>query len=218
MDIPAGKKKEIVSKINSNISSINRFFGEGYGKSGYLQLVHQRNKTKNIGEFLCKESSIRLLHETMKEWRMNRRGARLKEYEDFKKTLQDALPLLERLEPFYGIKPFSIDKIQPVLEEVYHQIHLMKSRSKFVANAKMLHFLFPNMLMPMDRSYTLKYFYNGAEGTAARYQAIIEFTFDLMNRHQELKKHLDSHWNTTIPKMIDNAIILLVKDKKPITT
>lgn len=207
-------KTEIISKINSNISPINRFFGEGYGKTGYLKLVQLREKTGDITIFLKKERSFQLLYQTLVEWRMNRRGARLKDLKDFKTTISHMIPQFKDLEQLYNTEPFRFDSVRPVLERIYNDMHVMKSKSKFVSNAKTLHFLFPRMLMPMDRSYTLKYFYGGTDGTAEKYLEIIKFTFTIMTDHPDLKKYLDPHWNTTIPKMIDNAIILVVKDRE----
>ena len=62
----------------------------------------------------------------------------------------------------------------------------------------------------MDTENTLSYFYGNGSESLKRYIEIIEFSFKIMNRNENWTTYLDNVWNTTIPKMIDNAIILLV--------
>ena len=86
----------------------------------------------------------------------------------------------------------------------------MKTRGKLVSNSKLLHFLLPNMFMPMDRKNTLSYFYGNTGESKNKYIEIIELSYEIMRMPENWEGYLDNRWNTTVPKMIDNAIILLV--------
>jgi hypothetical protein len=63
--------------------------------------------------------------------------------------------------------------------------------------------------MPMDRTNTLEYFYNNTGESVNKFLEILEFSYKLTKEEIEWKKYLNKgKWNTTIPKIIDNAIIL----------
>lgn len=66
--------------------------------------------------------------------------------------------------------------------------------------------------MPIDRENTLVYLFGENSKTyesMRRYQDIIEFSFKVINRKNNWLNYRDDRWNTTPPKMVDNAIILI---------
>ena len=42
-----------------------------------------------------------------------------------------------------------------------------------------------------------------------RYQEIIEFSYKVINKKDNWANYRDNRWNTTAPKMVDNAIIMI---------
>jgi len=62
----------------------------------------------------------------------------------------------------------------------------------------------------MDRANTLSYFYGNTSESLDKYIEIIKFSFEIMKKPENWENYLDNGWNTTVPKMIDNAIILWV--------
>ena len=95
----------------------------------------------------------------------------------------------------------------------------MIGKAKLVSNSKTLHFLFPNLLMPMDGLHTLTYFYHNTSESSDKYMELIKLSLEIMGKDSEenWKKCLgngDKWWNTTVPKMIDNAIILLTPNRQ----
>jgi len=62
----------------------------------------------------------------------------------------------------------------------------------------------------MDGANTLQYFYGNANESTDKYIEIIELSYEIIGMNENWWKYLDKGWNTTIPKMIDNAIILLI--------
>ena len=87
----------------------------------------------------------------------------------------------------------------------------MKTGGKLVSNSKLLHFLFPSLLMPMDRANTLSDFYRNAGESINKYIEITKFCFEITNMPENWENYLGNGWNTTVPKMMDNAIILLME-------
>ena len=65
--------------------------------------------------------------------------------------------------------------------------------------------------MPMDRNNTLKYFYNNTNESLDKYLEVTNICLEIIYEKQEnWATYLDDKWNATIPKMIDNSIILIV--------
>jgi hypothetical protein len=96
------------------------------------------------------------------------------------------------------------------LDKIYEKLNFMESAGRLVSNSKVLHFLFPYLLIPMDRNNTLMYLYNNTSESKEKYLEIIDMSIELIQGNIHWIKYLDNNWNTTLPKMIDNAIIILV--------
>jgi len=207
------KIKLIISTIKNNISKINKIYRIGPDLYFYRKVLYLRTQ-KNIEKFLTDEYTLELLYATLISWNMNTRRAKLKYFTDFKTDILNNISLFKEFEKNFYIstknyfKP--IPKFFHILEQMYNNLNIMESKSKFVSNAKLLHFIFPEKLMPMDRKYTLSYFYeNTNDGTLTKYKEIINLSFEIMNNLTDYKNYLDNKWNTTFPKVIDNAIIIL---------
>lgn len=70
----------------------------------------------------------------------------------------------------------------------------------------------------MDRTNTLMYLYGNTYESKNRFIEIIRFSFETINSINYWEQYLDNNWNTSAPKLIDNAIILLEKDKRQYIT
>ena len=96
-----------------------------------------------------------------------------------------------------------------VVSDVYDRLHVMKTGGKLVSNSKLLHFIFPHLLMPMDRSNTLVYFYKYTNESKKQYLDILRWSYSMAKDSSiEWGKRLDDQWSSTIPKILDNAVII----------
>jgi len=209
------KAKEILSTIKTDIKKINETYRSGPDYYFYKKILHQRKQYPYIELFLSEDYNIEILYATLVAWDMNSRGAKMLYYDDFRKNIRECIDELKQLERITLLQDQDYEcflkLVFPTLENVYDKLNLMKTNGKLVSNSKLLHFLFPDKLMPMDRTNTLNYFYGNTNESYNKFKEIIKFTFNFMknNASNELKKCLDDKWNTSIPKLIDNAIILL---------
>lgn len=175
----------------------------------YKRTIDVNFSCKDIEDFLGSDYHIELLYATLVSWDMNSRGAKMKYFDEFKSSIlsvKDKLKLLWRKEI---TKVGDIEKVINIISEIYDHLHLMKTNRRFVSNSKALHFILPKLLMPMDGQYTLRYFYNNTNESKDKYLAIIRGSFELiLEMSNNWKCHIDNEWNRTIPKVLDNAIIL----------
>lgn len=202
------KIKQITTTIETGISQINDKYRSGPDLYFYKRLIDLRTGAKSVEDFLRKDYHIEILYATLVSWDMNSRGAKMKYFDDFKANIHACQHLYKKLGGWERSNNIELPDLLSCLVSTYRNISLMKTRARFVSNSKLLHFLFPRMLMPMDRSNTLCYFYGNHHESISRYLEIIELSFEIIRSPKRLENYLDDGWNTTIPKMVDNAIIL----------
>jgi hypothetical protein len=199
----------ICQTINTKISDINKFYRQGPDLYFYKRVFALR-QTTTIEQFLSIDYNIEILYATLVSWDMNSRGAKMMYYDEFKRCLLDNVGNFKAIETIESNGSIDRHKLIAKLDDLYDNLNLMKSGGRLVSNSKVLHFLFPGLLLPMDRSNTLYYFYNNTQESKSKYLEIMDICIEIMHRPDNWTIHLDKNWNTTIPKMIDNAIILLV--------
>lgn len=200
------KIAQIVLKIKTEIAEINPSYRSGPDYYFYKKIIDLRRASKNIEGFLKKDYNLEILYATLVAWDMNSRAAKMKYFDDFKKNILSCMDGFKQLE---SNKNKGDEAIISSLPGIYEKLHLMKTKSRLVSNSKFLHFLFPEILMPMDGRNTLSYLYGHIAESTNKYLEIIKFSQDIINMPENWEKYLDNGWNTTVPKLIDNAIILI---------
>ena len=204
------KIEQIIATIKTKISEINERYRSGPDLYFYKRLNHLRNNSNSIASFLGNDYHIEILYATLVSWDMNSRGAKMKYFDEFKASILWCLDQFKQLETFGRNAITDPTRLISALRGIYEKLNLMKTSGKLVSNSKLLHFLFPKLCMPMDRVNTLSYFYGHTAESVNKYIEINELSYQIMNRPENWEDYLDNNWNTTVPKMIDNAIILLV--------
>lgn len=204
------KINAIVNIVTTRIVEINSRYRSGPSLYFYRRVFALRREFPNVSSFLSKDHNLEILYAVLVSWDMNSRGAKMKYFDDFKVSLISCRPELEAIEN--KLANFDItqeDEMLRLIKNVYSNLELMKTKGRLVSNSKCLHFLFPSLCMPMDRVNTLQYLYNNTYESTDRYLGIIRFQFEVMRQSVQFEKYLDDHWNQSVPKLIDNAIILL---------
>jgi hypothetical protein len=166
---------------------------------------------------------------------MNTKGAKLSKLTDFKKsikkhadTIQSLVKVkLEKVKEADGNLKEAIDSLFGLFDN--HQ--LVQTKSPLVTFSKTMHFFLPDLFMPIDRKYTLQFFYgkppyksenygrydltNTIEKQKQCFLDIFEQFRQFAKKHHEtLQKQVDadSRWSRNIPKIIDNIIIAYVSE------
>lgn len=168
---------------------------------------------------------LELIYTTLISWNMNGRGAKLAEIQDFKDSIRSNKPLIISLKG-YRLEKLDKDgltKIVNVLKELFKKLKVVQTNSKLVTFSKTLHFLLPELIAPIDRKYTLEFFYRNTMLTTDKdsakndekqfevFEEIFEKYWELVTDCDLLSYLDDKSWNRTIPKIADNAVIGFVK-------
>ena len=192
------------------------------GQYLYNLLLNKRGKID-----IFSDEYLELVYTTLIAWNMNGRGAKLNDFELFKKSIR------ENKERINGLKKYRIEELNEenkenvldIIKELFEKLDLVgkswtgnKIKSKLVTFSKTLHFLLPNLLVPIDRRYTLDFFYSNKmvptnpdlkkndEKQLVIFNELFR-KFCELSQSYNLRKYIDSKWNANIPKIMDNAII-----------
>jgi hypothetical protein len=202
---------------------IKRYYGIDQG------IARNSSSTSNhIKTLISDETHIKNLYESLKrDFRMGTRGLRLVPLEEFSHSIRAHEEVLIRLAGYRmeSISPAAIPQ-EPLdgLELLFRQLHIVPPKSqaaetpgegpKLVAVSKTLHFLLPDLVMPVDRAKVLRFF--GKKGDVPSDQGKQFAWFrQVFDNYVELTVHLGltsgngdgNWWNVSVPKRIDNAII-----------
>jgi len=183
----------------------------------YIELL----KTKDINKKFTKKY-IELIYVTLSAWNMNSRGAQLEDFNIFLKKLEQNKKTIIKLSNYHinKITDKEADDVFVILSDLYKNMKLTKTKTNIVTFSKTLHFLLPNLIVPMDRKYTLSYFYNSINLNQPWENEFNKYYFPIFKecisfaKNKDLKKYVDKNINQTIPKIIDNIIIGYEKQKK----
>ncbi len=202
------KIEQIIETITTRISDINTIYRSGPSLYFYKRLQQLRRDSNDVVNFLDNNYHIEILYATLVAWDMNSRAAKMKYFDEFKQSILSCIDFIEQLQAIDNSNQIKPEELITTVEKLYNKLHLMKTSSRLVSNSKLLHFLFPKLLMPMDRRNTLKYFYESTHESVDRYVEITNLSYEIMGK-EDWSNYLDDGWNTTVPKIIDNAIILV---------
>ncbi len=182
---------------------------------------------------------IELIYATLASWGMHRMGdpkttkTKLHEYNDFKDSILRSRDKLKSFveNNFYDMEYSDYIATIENLKGIYQGLKVSISDSTIVANSKALAHILPNLIPPIDRQYTIrfftqdrdKFFYNNGKYRLVNLPNGIEKQFELFvgicGKIKALFDHIDSSiieinketFNTSYPKVMDNVIMAYVK-------
>jgi len=148
---------------------------------------------------------------------MDQRRARLVPYSQFASSLVSQKLRLHGLSRYkmeeHTSDTMSVSNLFSEFHVLFKQLNVMASGSKLVGVSKALHFMLPNLVMPVDGDSVLKFCY-GSNYVPPSFDAQFERFKEVFQRYADLTRHLQlkvsnadgNWWNISVPKRIDNAI------------
>ena len=185
-------------------------------KDNYLNLMKMYAEAEDYHTLLRNSNYISLAYQTLKDWNMDQRGAKLVGLSAFRNSILSYLESLARLKE-YRLELLNTSELEKVLLELkslFVNLKVMQTQARIVGVSKTLHFLLPNLVMPIDRENILSFLYLGSKYSAnplrefGYFNEIFEGYRELCRKLGLSEKDVDGvEWNSSIPKMIDNALI-----------
>ncbi len=205
------------------VDRCNEAYRSGHDLEFYRDLVAMHRQYGNIKTLLEDIEFQRLLHRTLEEWDMNKRGARLTSLNDLRDSV---LSHRDSIVQLYSYKLYDdiyddLTTIKRLAERLFCNLKVMESKRRIVGVSKALHFLLPDLIMPIDSKYTMTAFYgynkyrSSAKKEFEDFWDIVEKTYEIAERLELKQEDADGElWKLSVPKLIDNAIIGLWNSKK----
>lgn len=196
--------------IKTRIADINAIYRRGPSQHFYHRAIELRQRFPDVLTFLENDTCVEILYATLVAWDMNSRGAKMKDFCDFKSNLQKNRVAFEACEA--ASFTFSWENRTQMLDllcTLYDGLALMETDGRLVSNSKCLHFIFPHFCLPMDGRNTLNKLYGSTHAPKTRFKEILDFSYDILQQLENPKQYLDNQWNRFETKLVDNAIILM---------
>jgi len=192
----------------------------GHDLGLYRDIIDLHRRNNNLDTLLNQNSFYDLVMETLRAWNMDQQGAELASVDDFKKSAQ-SISIRSALNLMYPYKLYNIDRrntleqIADTLKHIFCNLKVMKTKTRIVGVSKAMHFLLPDLIMPIDRRYILNFFYGNTnidsktcDKEFKTFKEIFQKTFQVKRDLCLRKEDADGNrWKTSVPKLIDNAII-----------
>jgi hypothetical protein len=202
------------------VKECNEHFKSGHGFKPYREIIDLHRSTGDLEKLLELDGFVNSIWRALEAWGMNQQSAKLNNKEELKNTIFRNKLLLTKL---YEYKLHELD--EKTLQDIVNKLGLafgclkvMKSKRRIVGVSKALHFLIPDLIIPMDGRYTIPAFFGRNKFSNNLEKETDDFMFIFRNS-MKIAKDLNltdedvtgEQWNTSVPKLIDNAIIGLWK-------
>ena len=203
-------RKETITEVNRRIDELCRCrYFEGYLRvfdkdplcdskfMPHRDTIEMRRRFPNVGEAIdsC-DFIVNHVWKTLDAWDMNKQGAKLISREEFYSRFRKHKDLV------VGLEQYSVAQLgEPdVIDRIWRAISLLglsATGTQVVAGAKALHHLLPNLLPPIDRSFTWKFFkvhdggFNGKEQELIKLAKTLESEDSSTETSNRILRHIE---------------------------
>jgi len=182
----------------------------------HLKTMAIRARYASAVEALRDKEFFEFLYATLTAWGMHRMGrsyAKLADYDEIVASFQRQAGAIGEIESLRlrNLNPTEAQEAGLRLWSIMASLRISTSETQIVASSKALHHLLPSLVPPIDREYTLRFFYNHktiSRGDKATFLEIFPLLRDIAaSQGHRLEQLVGSGMNTSETKVINNAII-----------
>ncbi len=192
-------------------------------RSGQLE-SHQRTialrrRHPTSASALSDDRFVKSLYETLQAWGIGVRASVLVPVDEFQSVLTSWIDRFSELNGAMIDDP-SLDRdwAGTRLWRLIEAVEITGNKSKLVALSKTIHHILPDLLPPIDRAYTQRFFLVNTAEFQNNPEPVFRFMwqgFTTIAGQVDLSSYVGDGWRTSRTKVIDNAIVAFVKKEKP---
>ncbi len=183
-----------------------------YGQLEYhVETIQQLRDLGSAGAALNDDSFQRSLYRTLQAWKIGTRGSVLKPFPAFVGALQAKAGEIQN---FAGLtidqQNLDISGVAKRLASLVQTLDIVDNKARVVPGSKALHHLLPELVVPIDRAYTQRFF----GWPTPRFQNFPEecfveafHAFVRIARATNPTQYVKNGWYTSRTKVIDNAVV-----------
>jgi hypothetical protein len=190
------------------------------GPSVYFhqRAIETRRQHASAANLLADDRFVEYVYAVLPSWGMHRMGtqaAKVTEFSQFAASLRSAAPVIEPLWPLdiTCLDPADVPGAAHRIWQVIAAIQASTSETQIVAGSKTLHHVLPDLIPPIDRQYTFRFFTGQKQIPAGDQRAFLEWFPYLAEIGRRCRSGIETAINRGGPmatgpaKVIDNAII-----------
>ncbi len=215
-----------VNRLCDNFDYYLKEFDETARLTGPSVYFHIRtlNTLERLGVRAALEdlNFLEYLYATLTSWGLHKMGpigAKLVDFESFRTNLSNQRDCILSLQNYKlgQLTRENSDAIVNALWKILSSLRISETKTQIVAGSGTLHHLLPNLMPPIDRAHTIRFFYcrRGVKtvalpsgGEERIFKQIYPFFIEIALRNQEnIAKHIYHGLHTSETKVIDNVII-----------
>jgi hypothetical protein len=190
------------------------------GPSVYFhrRAIERRRLHGTAEDLLADELFLEYVYAVLPSWGMHRMGAqraKVTEFGQLVTSIRAAAPVLGELWPLdiTQLDPGGVPAISEKAWRVISSIRASTSETQIVAGTKVLHHVLPDLIPPIDRQYTFRFFTGQKAVHSGDRQAFLDWFPYLAEIGRRCRRPIDAAIMRSTPmatgraKIIDNAII-----------
>jgi len=156
------------------------------------------------------------LYATLTAWGMHRmgsRGAKLAEFSELRASFRHQTDRIRQAATLHiwDIEKQDVPNVVQLLWSIISRLKVGVGRTKIVAGSKALHHLLPDLVPPIDRQYTVRFFYHHTtfnQGDEKAFREMYPYFHQIaVSCREEIRSRLGVGMNTSVTKVMDNAIV-----------
>lgn len=193
----------------------NQKYRQGDDLKYYRDIISKHRKYADLNVLIASDDFLHSVRATLEKWDMNKRGAKLVDLSTMCLSIRSFEEYLINLYR-YRIEDLAESEIEEVLEKLrvlFCGLKIMATKRCIVGVSKALHFLLPDLVMPIDSSNTMLAFYgynrydNSAEKEFVTFRDIFIKSYKIAKRLDLSRSDVSGfRWSCSVPKIIDNSI------------
>ena len=203
------KVTELIKSFSLLAKTFNNTYEFEPGLYLYQKLITKIRK-KEIEGLLEDNKFIGLLYTTLWSWGMNIRRAKMKSFktfsEEIKKNQKNFVEL--SLYQVIDLTREELTKIEPKIKKLYSNLHIMDSNTNLTGNSKIMHFILPNLIFPIDSKIRnfIGYYGDDSQGFYNCFLLLFKITKQIHAKVNLKDFILTNKLDISIPKCIDNIL------------
>jgi hypothetical protein len=184
----------------------------------HVDTIQLRRELGSVSKALSDDGFLQSLYRTLQAWGIGARASYLAPFEVFANRLQTKADEIAGLEETrIDDKDINVGEVARKLWNTLDNLETVTNNATIVPGTKALHHLLPDLVVPIDRAYTQKFFgwhnpefqYGQPDVFRRSFKAFVEIA-----RAIDLNRYVGSGWCSSRTKIIDNAIVGMLREEK----
>jgi hypothetical protein len=175
----------------------------------HIETIRLRRHLGSARVALADKQFQHSLYDTLQAWGAGSRGSRLRPFADFVPALQKKAAAIEDLDGLaINDADLDVSRVGSTLARLAQSLDIVDNKARIVFGSKALHHLLPELVVPIDRAYTQRFFqWTNLQSFPERCFNEAFAAFARIAREADPAQYVGKGWYTSRTKVIDNAVV-----------